>query len=640
MHYLSNQQKRIVFSNHPVQMVIAGPGSGKTYVLTQKVIHILKQGVSENEIILLTFTNKASKNMLNRIEKCLGYRPGILGGTFHHIANKFLRENAHFIGYKKNYSIIDERDSVDLLKRVLNDHFHDVGDAIPKPRVLHKIISYCKNSKTSISSYLEANLKGYMDQSYLINEIMKKYDDRKKLFNMMDFDDLLIYFNTLLSNKNFRCSFQNKFTHIFVDEFQDTNRIQFDIVLKMHKNGNNLFVVGDDCQSIYAFRAADVRNMLNFKKWFNNAKFFYLTENYRSSKAIISLVNEIIANNVNKFEKNLKSVSSLGFKQPRLNLFNDLASEANYVADKIEGMIKRNCVLPSEIAVLYRSNYQSAHIEMELLKRGIKYVKFGGLKFFEQSHIKDVLAFLKVCNNMDDEIAWLRILKLFDGIGDMTASAVFSRISGLDDAHRALSKINDSKLNQIRELIKLSINKSPADAIGIFLDEFYKQYIKKKYGDSYDERIEDIEQLLSIASEYDLVDKFISDSLLDANLVDVNEPNSRIILSTIHQAKGLEWDNVFIVGLVQGAFPTKHSLHSVEKLEEERRLFYVACSRARTVIELCAPLSNNEYFNSSSCVEVSQFVSEVSNLLKSHDYASKENSDDYSLDFLSADNLL
>ncbi|MEM4332156.1 MAG: ATP-dependent helicase [Candidatus Micrarchaeia archaeon] len=631
-------QKEIVERDDKVMLVIAGPGSGKTRVLVHKVLKALKDGVPEDSILLLTFTNKAAQNMVDRIDKMLNKKTSILGGTFHHVANRFLRKHAYRFGYRPNYSIIDEDDSITLIKSILRESFGGYVHKLPKAETLQKIISYCRNSGSSLSSYLEAYYKGYKENTKLIQQVWEEYATRKKQSNVMDFDDLLTYFNELLDDDVFRNEFHNRFTHIFVDEFQDTNRIQFEIIRKMHSEDNFLFVVGDDCQSIYSFRAAEIRNMLKFGDVFPNVSVFYLTENYRSCPRIVTLINEIIKRNKIKFDKRLEPVLGSDTNDtPAVHFFDNGRSEAEYISKKISALLGAG-VPPSEIAVLYRSNYQSAHLEVQLSKLGIKYVKLGGLKFFEQAHIKDVIAYLKISSNMTDELAWSRFLKLFDGIGEKTVKKVFEQIRKSTDPLNVILAINNPKLDLIKSILT-GVNESPVAAAQKFLDMFYISYLKRNYQDDFDDRRQDLEQLLHILSSYHSTDAFLEDSLLDANLATKEELGQCVVISTVHQAKGLEWDHVFIIGLVQGRFPSKHALNNTSALEEERRLFYVGCSRARKTLELCVPLSDKS-LRGDEDMQVSQFITELPDTLYTQSYTKKQSKNQYDLDFVSADTLL
>jgi len=644
---LSNQQLQIVNSEERVIMVVAGPGSGKTQVLTQRVIHFLSKRAPEHSMLLFTFTNKAAKNMQDRIEKQLERAPAIMGGTFHHIANIFIRMNAHKLGIAQNYSIIDEADSIRLLKKVLKEEYQKESELLPNAAQLQKMFSYCRNSLSTFSDYLELHLKSHREDTLLISGVYNSYTQRKRVGNMLDFDDLLELFNKLLDDAEFRAQMQERFRYIFVDEFQDTCKLQFEIIRKLYKEGNHLFVVGDDCQSIYSFRAAEIMNMLGFRAVFPSVKMFYLTENYRSTPKIVSLINDIISRNKNKFDKKLDSVQQEDVPLiPEVIIYDDAKSEAQSVAEEIKELIDAG-TKPEEIAVLYRSNFQSANLERELFRKGIKYIKLGGLKFFEQAHIKDVTALLKILCGMIDELAWERMLKMFEGIGDKTASKIFNEIRSAPNPLTALKEMNEKKLRTLSKIIALAENKdTPTEKAEVFLKEYYDAYMKEEYED-YEFRREDINQLLSILSDYNTINEFLEDTMLDANLTDPKDVAGRITISTVHQAKGLEWDNVFVIGLAKEIFPSKHSMENELKVEEERRLFYVACSRARSLLKITVPLRDNTGWNGEKDLEISPFINELPKdkyilnwVKKPKKPAISKDNYEWNTDFVSADTLL
>lgn len=636
MPELSEIQSEIVESKDKTILVIAGPGSGKTRVLTFKVAHLISKGVPEEEIMLLTFTNKAAKNMINRIETKIERETKILGGTFHHVANMFLRKYAHLIEYKFNYTIIDEADSVKLIKMILKEDYSDNKD-LPRAETLHKIYSYSRNSMTSFRDYVEANLEGYLDEMKSIDEIYDKYKKRKR--NMMDFDDILVNFFSILSSyPEILSSIKEQYKYIFVDEFQDTNKLQFEIIKKIYSEENNLFVVGDDCQSIYSFRAAEIRNILNFPRVYTNTKTYYLTDNYRSSKSIVSFVNEIIENNKFKFKKKLISKNQNEIDKPKISYYNSQREEAKEIVNEISFLINEQKVSPNEIAILYRSNFLSAFFEIELAKNNIKYVKLGGMKFFESAHVKDVISFLKISSGLIDELALIRLLMLFEGIGEVNARKVWKTFSPDRDLIQQIGEKKNKKLNPLIEILnKMKEVSKPEIKIKSFIDSFYRKYLIDKYNENYEDRLNDLQQLIEIVSIYSTLDEFLEDAMLDANLID-NSSKEKLTLSTVHQAKGLEWERVYVVGMIQGKFPSKHAIDNFDRLEEERRLFYVACSRAKYNLQISVPLA--ESFNFNRDVEISQFISELSEEHYNQEYVSKPKKekriDD---DFVSADLL-
>ena len=641
MPELSEIQREIVESNAKTILVIAGPGSGKTRVLTFKVAHLISQGVPEDEIMLLTFTNKAAKNMVQRIEKKIHRETKIVGGTFHHVANIFLRKYAHILGYKSNYTIIDESDSVKLIKMILKEDYAN-NKEIPRAESLQRIYSYSRNSMTSFRDYVEINMSGYLDEMKSIDEIYEKYKKRKT--NMMDFDDILLNFYNLINSNSSEVlnQIKNQFKYIFVDEFQDTNKLQFEIIKKIYSEENNLFVVGDDCQSIYSFRAAEIRNILNFPKIYPQTKTYYLTENYRSSKPIVSFVNNIIENNKFKFEKKLISKNDNEINKPKIFYFNDQKEEAKEIINEVTFLINEEKVSPNEIAILYRSNFLSAYFEMELAKNNIKYIKLGGMKFFESAHVKDVISFLKISSELIDELALIRLLMLFEGIGEVSAQKVWKTFSQERNLIEQILEKRNKKLNPLivllRETEKLT---KPEMKVKLFIDSFYRNYLLERYNENYEDRLNDLQQLIEIVSVYSTLDEFLEDAILDANLID-NTDSAKLTLSTVHQSKGLEWERVYVVGMIQGKFPSKHAIDNFDKLEEERRLFYVACSRAKYNLQLSVPLV--ETFTFDRDVEVSQFITELSEEYYNQDYKKPKKNKIKPLkefdDFVSADSFL
>lgn len=637
MPELSDIQREIVESKDKTILVIAGPGSGKTRVLTFKVAHLISQGVPEEEIMLLTFTNKAAKNMVQRIENKINRETKIMGGTFHHVANIFLRRYAHLLGYKSNYTIIDQSDSVKLIKMILKEDYNG-NKELPRAETLQKIYSYSRNSMTSFRDYVEANMSGYLDEMKSIDEIYEKYEKRKK--NMMDFDDLLLLFHNLInSNPDILNLIRKQFKYIFIDEFQDTNKLQFEIIKKIYSPDNYLFVVGDDCQSIYSFRAAEIRNILNFPKVYINTKTYYLTDNYRSTKPIVSFVNDIIENNKFKFKKKLISKNENEINKPKIVYYNSQREEAKEIINEISFLINEEKISPNEIAILYRSNFLSAFFEIELAKNNIKYVKLGGMKFFESAHIKDVISFLKISSGLIDELALIRLLMLFEGIGEVSARNVWKTFSEERDLIQQISEKKNKKLNPLVLLLNKVKNMSkPEKKIKMFIDSFYREYLIDKYNDNYEDRLNDLQQLIEIVSFYSTLDEFLEDAMLDANLID-NSGKDKLTLSTVHQAKGLEWERVYVIGMIQGKFPSKHAIENFDRLEEERRLFYVACSRAKYNLHISVPLI--ESFNFNRDVEISQFISELSEEHYNQEYVSKSKlKQEIDNDFISADSLL
>src|SRR3989344_2695142 len=421
---LNAEQLDVVWHGEGPCLVLAGAGSGKTRVITYRVAYLLEQGVSPENILLVTFTNKAADEMIRRMQILTGMQEKLpWAGTFHHIAYRILRQYAPLLGYKNNFSVLDTDDSEALIK-ICAKPFKSDGDKrkFPSASILQNIISYSRNSETTVADVLDLKYPQWLVVADQIKSIADEYYIKKKEANAMDFDDLLTNFLVLLNSEQVLQKYSQQFRYILVDEYQDTNKIQASIIKKLASAHNNLLVVGDDAQSIYSFRAADVQNILQFEKDYTSAKIFKLETNYRSSQEILQLANEVISNNVKQYKKELKTVLQSGLK-PSLHPQMDQAGEAEFVTNKILELIENNTP-ENEIAVLFRAAYHSQMLELELVKAGIAYDYRGGLRFFERAHVKDVLAYLRILNNFADTAAWMRVLMHEEGIGPGAAGKI------------------------------------------------------------------------------------------------------------------------------------------------------------------------------------------------------------------------
>src|SRR3989344_2543275 len=421
---LNAEQLDVVWHGEGPCLVLAGAGSGKTRVITYRVAYLLEQGISPENILLVTFTNKAADEMIRRLQTLTGMKEKLpWAGTFHHIAYRILRIYAPVLGYKNNFSVLDSDDSEALIKLCAkNFKTEGEGKKFPSAKVLQSVISYARNSEESIGGVLELKYPQWLTFSEQIKNIAGDYYRKKKEANAMDFDDLLVNFLLLLNNEQVLRKYAEKFKYILVDEYQDTNKIQASIIKKLAAVHKNLLVVGDDAQSIYSFRAADVRNILQFAKDYPNAKIFKLETNYRSSREILQVANEVIANNVKHYKKELKTLFTSGLK-PALHPQMDQAGEAEFVVNKISELTEGGTP-ENEIAVLFLAASHSQLLEMELVKAGIAYDYRGGLRFFERAHVKDILAYLRILNNFADTAAWMRVLMHEEGIGPGAAGKI------------------------------------------------------------------------------------------------------------------------------------------------------------------------------------------------------------------------
>ncbi len=608
---LNPEQWSVVSTADGPCLVLAGAGSGKTRTLVYRVAYLLEQGIPADKILLMTFTNKAAKEMLWRVEQLLGYKPHQLwGGTFHHIGNLILRKNIHSLGYKTNYSIFDEDDAQTLLQSILAEKNMKKDKYFPKSGVLKNIISFSKNSGQTIEKIYQEKFS-YLKENFLptIVDIANQYEQRKQQHNALDYDDLLLLWLKLMETKPaIKNKLTNKFQYILVDEYQDTNRLQAKIIEHLGDVHKNILVVGDDAQSIYSFRAADISNILQFPKKIPGTKIFKLESNYRSTPEILNLANDSIKHNLNQFPKKLITTKASGEKPVLVNAQNN-QQQAEFISQRIIELTEEGYNL-RDIAVLFRADWHALELEIELNKKNIPYLKRGGIKFFEQAHLKDIIAFLKIKYNPRDEIAWTRILNLQTGIGRVGAQKIINALPPLSLEEILQAKINlppnlnsawQKFINNLEKFIKFDSNDIDG-CIGEIMNTFYTLYLQTKY-DNATKRIEDIEQLENFAASYQALDKFLSDISLSENfrVEDAanqnSEPDDFLILSTIHQAKGLEWPIVFIINLISGQFPHAKTMENKDEIEEERRLFYVAVTRAQNLLYLIYPnILYNQYY--------------------------------------------
>lgn len=625
---LNKQQLEAVTAGKGPILVIAGAGSGKTRTITYRVAWLLDCGVPPERILLLTFTNKAAKEMLHRVEHLLsGEARKIWGGTFHHIGNLILRRYAHLLGYNNNYTIIDREDSRDLLDLCLTDLNIDIKKRrFPKSDILSDIISLAISTEENVEKIVKGKYPFFSEQIDEIKRVLESYQNRKRKLNLMDFDDLLLNWKKLLIEyPDIKDIYSENFLHILVDEYQDTNKLQSEIIDLMASYHRNIMVVGDDSQSIYSFRGANFANIIDFPKRYPDAKIFKLEINYRSTPHILWLTNCIIAGNKKQFPKKLRAVKKGNFK-PVFVPLRSVNQQAEFVAQRILEIRDEGRSL-KDIAVLYRSHYHSLELQMELTRRGIPFVVRSGLRFFERAHIKDVTAYLKIILNPRDELSWKRLLKMLPGVGNVTADRIWKDISGsdkplervkskqiLDVFSRKIPKEWKKFTDLILSLQDDSLRKNPGGMIQFILQQGYKEYLQSKYPD-YEERIEDLNQLSSFARDYSSLKSFLSElallgSVESETVLTGGDEDECVILSTVHQAKGLEWPIVFVIWLADGRFPAAKALRNPESLEEERRLLYVATTRAKEELYLCYPIIGGNW-RQATIMKPSRFLKEI-----------------------------
>lgn len=625
---LNEEQIRVVTHKEGPVLVIAGAGSGKTRVVTYRVAYLLERGVPPQNILLLTFTNKAAREMLHRVEHLLKMDTRyIWGGTFHHIGNMILRYHADLIGLNRGFTILDNEDSKDLIEIVLKEmNLSGKEMRFPKGAVLKEIFSYAVNTMAGIEEAIIERYPYFLHLKEEIESVYENYSKKKRETNAVDFDDLLYFWHKILKeNEDLRKYYANKFSYILVDEYQDTNKIQAEIIDFMGMINRNVMVVGDDAQSIYSFRGANFQNVFDFPKRYPDCTIYRLETNYRSTPEILNFANESISHNKRQFKKNLRSVKPHGMS-PVVTGLRDTIQQAEFVAQRILELRDEGVPL-NQIAVLYRAHYHSMEIQMELTRRDIPFEIRSGLRFFEQAHIKDVVSFLRVLVNEKDEISWKRLLKIFPRIGKRTAEHIFDYIVSkenpievfiegrLGESFKKIGKDTIELWSKLfRELKQLKDKEAPAEMISTVITNVYNDYLKYNYPD-YESRLEDLNQLMSFASKYHSLENFLSElSLMSGvsgeEIIYPGVSDERVILSTIHQAKGLEWKVVFIVWCAEGRFPNSKSMDE-DGIEEERRLFYVASTRAMEELYVCYPMLYYEKNIGHVILRPSRFITEL-----------------------------
>jgi DNA helicase II / ATP-dependent DNA helicase PcrA len=645
---LNEQQFAAVTALPGPALVIAGAGSGKTRTLTYRVAYLLEQGIPAEKILLLTFTNKAAAEMMRRVSDLLGHELRALwGGTFHSIGARVLRTHAEALGYRRDFTILDRDDATDLIKACVTDaKIETKGTHFPKPDVLNEIFSLAANTHKTTNALVEGQFSYFSQFAPQIADLHQQYIARKRATNGMDFDDLLaLWLKLLQENADVRELYQRRFQFILVDEYQDTNKLQSDLIDLLAARHRNVMVVGDDAQSIYAWRGANFANILEFPKRYPSAKVFKIEINYRSTPEILNVANAAIAANVNQFPKELAPARKSGMK-PALVACTHAGQQAAFIAQRAlelrdEGMSLNN------IAVLYRSHFHALELQLELTRQQIPFSITSGIRFFEQAHIKDATAYLKFTANPRDEISFKRLAQLLPGIAAKGADKLWKLLSSgfpvpgsglgavadtgagtpiqLAVALQKLSKSVPAKaavawaqfVATISQLEAADTRKNAAKMLRLVIDAGYDDYLKETY-DNYQRRIDELQQLAEFAFQFGSVEEFLTQLALLTN-VEAEEGNApkedvdKIRLSTIHQAKGLEFDVVFVIMLCDGLFPSARSIESNDGEEEERRLFYVSITRAKNELYLSYPLirggfgsSGNDSFQSPS-----RFLSEI-----------------------------
>ena len=588
------QFEAVTCSRGPL-LVIAGAGSGKTRTLTYRVARLVEDGIAPSAILLLTFTRKASQEMLQRAAKLLDRRCEMVsGGTFHSFANATLRKYAGVLGMKSGFTILDRADAesmIHLLRKELDPGIRQ--RSFPRKGALANIFSKAVNKVLPIDEVVYEDYPHFLPNLESIEHLRKAYEERKLEHQFLDFDDLLVNLLLLLKNHpDIRERVASRYEYIMVDEYQDTNTIQAEILYLLAGTHENIMVVGDDSQSIYAFRGANFKNIMNFPKMFPGTRIISLEENYRSVQPILALTNEIIDRAKEKYSKELFTRRP-GGKVPVLLAAEDENMQSLFVIDKINELRHQQIPL-SQIAVLFRASFHSFDLEIELNREGIPFIKVGGFKFVESAHIKDVLAHLKVMANVTDRISWYRILLLIDKIGPKSAQNIYEAVLKEKSDYTGLLSIKLKAagvqgVERLKNLFsKTDTHEMSVVQLGEAILKYYIPILEQNY-DDHPKRARDLEHLVAIMERYENLEHFLTDMALeppntsiDDSMASESTDEDRLVLSTVHSAKGLEWDTVFVIWALDGRFPSIHSFFKEAELEEELRLMYVAATRAKT----------------------------------------------------------
>ena len=630
---LNAQQLAVVEAPPGELLVLAGAGTGKTRTLTYRVARLVAAGTPPDRILLLTFTNRAAREMTARVEELLGIdMRRASSGTFHHLGNRVLRRHGEALGLTPGFGILDPEDARDLLAAVIADLGIERLSArrFPTAKVLAGLISLAYGTRRSIVDVVQEHALRLLDQAPLIEQVAQGFAARKRALNVCDFDDLLVHWLALLEDPAHRAiadQLRASYDHVLVDEYQDINALQGALCDQMAAGHRSLVAVGDDAQSIYSFRGADFTQISHFQVRHPAATILKLTVNYRSTPEILALANRSIAHNRDQHPKELQAVKKPG-PRPAVIPLRDVYQQAELVAQRVLELHHEQSLPLAKMAVLYRNHSHSLELQVELTRRQIPFAVRSGLRFFEQAHIKDVVAYLRARQNPQDALAWVRLLRLWPGIGAQTAEKLAQALaaappgvrSGQVLEHQAAQARGRARpaLDRLVELWKLLEDPGaagPGALIRGVVLAHYADYADRSFANAA-ARKEDLEQLAAYADRYPDVDEFLSElSLIQGlsaeNVIAAGEPDDMLVLSTIHQAKGLEWPVAFVLWLSEGRFPMAQSLRLPKDEEEERRLFYVAVTRAADELYLCYPMIEETRDGPSHILRPSRFLAEL-----------------------------
>lgn len=626
---LNEEQLAAVQAGDGPVLVIAAAGTGKTRTLVYRVAWLVENGCPGERILLLTFTNKAAREMMDRARELVGQGvSGMWGGTFHHVANRMLRKHAEILDYRRDYTILDSDDAKSLAKAVIEELGHKGNKEFPKAEVLLSLFSLAANKDEDPDALLEERFGEHRVDTSDLRQVYDAYVDRKRKLNAMDFDDLLINATRLLEeNETLASYYQDLFQYVLVDEYQDTNPVQARFVNLLAAKHRNLLVVGDDFQSIYSWRGADYRNIINFPERYPEAQSYELVTNYRSSPEILAVANRCIAGNPEQFQKQLLATREQLGRPHVLQLLNG-QDQARAIIDRIHEMRRRGYKY-SDMAVLYRSHFHAMELQLALNKDSVPHLITSGVRFFEQAHIKDVLALLRLAHNPVDELAFARLLCLLPGVGAKGALRMWTKLGyrfdiGSSEHRNALmsgfpkrGKEFWEKINRVLEEIEREeLKRNPGEMIQRYMNAFYDEFAVNNF-DNYPRRLEDINGMIDYTAQFADLAQFLNELALQTNMDELTaeeqDDGNAVRLTTVHQAKGLEYPVVFILWCVDGMFPSGRSLEESDSggESEERRLFYVAATRAMDHLFFGVPKARRNRDGSMQFYTPSRFIGEL-----------------------------
>lgn len=609
-------------------LVLAAAGTGKTQTLVHRVAYLVENGVFPDSILLLTFTNRAANEMLERARSVTnGAAAGVWGGTFHHICNRLLRRHANAVGLRENFAIADREDARRLMDASIKElGFGGKDSDFPKRDVVLSLIGYAANRGLKVEQVIEEKFPVPIVPPDDIARVCKLYAEKKRELGVVDFDDMLVFGLKLLTdNPGILARYKNQFQYILVDEYQDTNAIQSRFVDILAGVDGNIMAVGDDFQCIYSWRGADFRNIMDFPKRHPNAKIIKLERNYRSTPQILNVANACIAGNPDQFQKTLRPTRTNG-DMPIVWHMRDANVQSFHVAKLISEELAKGRP-PSDIAVLYRSHFHSVELQMTLARRRIPFTITSGIGIFEQAHVKDMLSLLRLVSNPQDMLAFDRFFSLFPGIGSKSIPKLWSSIGSSCDLSTPMSRMNIG--SRLKPAAKIAWQKLDAplakwfeeekegdgnvqELVNSFIELFYLAYMQKEFQD-WEDRVDDLREVAAQPETQGIdLAEFLQNVALLTNMDSENVGKKDTVrLSTVHQAKGLEWPYVIILWAAEGMFPATRSIEETGDDSEERRLFYVAVTRAKTRLNICVPQTRNSYDGGFFPCKQSRFVTEL-----------------------------